>query len=197
MVFICKADDALPSPVADQFLTLSRQSIGRRPNQRDGRAPADGHSSDNRDNPMKKVFVMNSDNRNLLLAIALSMLFCLSTRSCRWPRDGQQSTSACRATGRNAGRRLNAAGAGSSAGLAMSTTTETTQVTADTACRYYRCCTWRQPVAAGGRLDDLRLLQYGEENADDPERVHLLRRTGGQLTAILPKSCFLTLTASA
>ena len=39
----------------------------------DGRTPADGHTAATAVAPDEKVFVMNSDNRNLLLAVALSM----------------------------------------------------------------------------------------------------------------------------
>ena len=111
---------------------------------------------------------MNADNRNLIAAIALSMLILIVYQIYFVPPEPpQQSTASPEETLAPA-----IAGAGSSAGLAE--TTETTQVTAPRA-DITAAALGGSLSLAGGRLDDLRLLQYGEENADDPERVHLLR----------------------
>ena len=114
---------------------------------------------------------MNADNRNLIAAIALSMLILIVYQIYFIPPEQPQQNAASPA------ETLAPAVAGAStAGLAE--TTETTQVTAPRA-DITAAALGGSLSLAGGRLDDLRLLQYGEETADDPERVHLLRQTGG------------------
>lgn len=115
---------------------------------------------------------MNADNRNLIAAIALSMLILIVYQIYFVPPEQpQQNVASPEETLAPA-----VAGSGSASGLAE--TTETTQVTAPRA-DITAAALGGSLSLAGGRLDDLRLLQYGEVNADDPERVHLLRRTGG------------------
>ena len=114
---------------------------------------------------------MNVDNRNLIAAIALSMMILIVYQIYFLPpEDPQQNVASPEETLAPA---INAGTSGS-----LTESLENAQVTAPRA-DIEAPSLGGSLSLAGGRLDDLLLKAYGEATADDPERVHLLRRTGG------------------
>lgn len=132
---------------------------------------------------------MKSDNRNLIAAIAISMMILIVYQIyfIPAPQDPNQQQASQQefpsqqvdpnATGQNSGG-LNTSGlAGGTSGL-QSVTEIPAAMTAP-----------RIPIVsdqlggtvslAGGRLDDLKLMDYARDDARDENRVELLRKTGG------------------
>ncbi len=132
---------------------------------------------------------MKSDNRNLIAAIAISMMILIVYQIyfIPAPQDPDQQQASQQefpsqqvdpnATGQNSGG-LNTSGlAGGTSGL-QSVTEIPAAMTAP-----------RIPIVsdqlggtvslAGGRLDDLKLMDYARDDARDENRVELLRKTGG------------------
>jgi len=113
---------------------------------------------------------MNSDNRNLIAAIAISMLILVVYQIYFMPEPAPQDASPVQTV-----ESLPAA-----TGQAIVITPSESPSGALTAPRV--------PIntphlggsisRAGGRLDDLKLLSYGRDTADDERRVALLRKTG-------------------
>lgn len=118
---------------------------------------------------------MNADNRNLIAAIAISMMILIVYQIYFLPPETpQQNTALPEQTLAPALQTAGSSGLGESG-------VESTRSAQETAPRVNidAPSLGGSISRAGGRLDDLRLLAYGEETADDENRVHLLRRTGG------------------
>ncbi len=113
---------------------------------------------------------MNSDNRNLIAAIALSMLILIVYQVYFIPETPPQDKSFAGQTVQNLETTTEAATASIAAASPAAATAPRITMQSDTISGSIS--------SAGGRIDDLRLLRFGENTLDDENRVALLRKSG-------------------
>ena len=126
---------------------------------------------------------MNNDNRNLIAAIAISILILIVYQIYFIPPETDNQQTSQQAANNDASNTDDALPPAPDAGvIAQTPITETLEApVASTAPRMPIISDSFEGTLslAGGRLDDLQLVDYALSTPDDPERVSLLRLSGG------------------
>ena len=141
---------------------------------------------------------MKSDNKNLILAVTLSMLILVLYQLYFTPRPPTaEQIAAQQNTGQNAGQTLAADGSPvpSISAEAMQSTKAIVDIINAPRIAIENSKVIGSISLAGGRIDDLRLKSFQVENDPSSQDVSLLRRTGTE-NAYFAESFFTSVTCS-